>query len=361
MSHHVEAVEIRPLVVPLKRPFQIASSRLEQVQNIAIAVGLDSGAVGIREIATLFPVTADRFESALEAAEALGDWLEDQVFEDWRSLIHALRTQEAARSAIAAGFEMAICDAMAVEQETPLHLFFGTQQAPVMTDMTIPICAPLLCETLAREYCHAGFSTLKLKVGLRLEQDLAALKAIRNGHPTCRIVADANEGFTLQEAHHFLDELQKANIHLNLFEQPVARRDFASLRELQQRGDTLIAADESCRTPEDATRLAEAECVDILNIKLAKSGVLGGLAIHKIARSSGLGLMIGGMVETRIGMGFAAHFAHGLGGFDWVDLDTPQLLAEDPVLRGTTAHGPNWNFEESFFGHGASLEDLELF
>ena len=75
MSHHVETVEIQPLEVPLKRPFEIASARLDRVQNLVVAVGLDCGAVGVGEIATLYPVTADRYESALEAAEELAEWL----------------------------------------------------------------------------------------------------------------------------------------------------------------------------------------------------------------------------------------------------------------------------------------------
>jgi len=63
----------------------------------------------------------------------------------------------------------------------------------------------------------------------------------------------------------------------------------------------------------------------VINIKLAKCGVVQALEIAEIARANGTGLMIGGMVETRIAMGFSAHFAAGLGGFDWIDLDTPLL------------------------------------
>lgn len=361
MSHHVEAVEIQPLVVPLKRPFQIATSRLDRVQNLLVAVGLDCGAVGTGEIATLFPVTADHYESALEAAEELGEWLRDQVFEDWRLLLKALRSQETARPAISAGFEMAIVEAVAVHCETPLHQFFGAQQTPVRTDMTIPICEPAVCKELARSYQSAGFDTLKLKVGLDWNADLLAIRALREGHPHCRIVADANEGFSIQEAHAFLDALHSAQLSLDLFEQPVPRDNLSDLLELRRRGDTLIAADESCRNPDDARRLAERGCVDVLNIKLAKSGVLGALAIHEIAQTHQLDLMIGGMIETRIGMGFAAHLAHGLGGFQWIDLDTPHLLTGDPVQGGTHATGPQWHFDDTRPGQGFRLPQLDLF
>ena len=65
--------------------------------------------------------------------------------------------------------------------------------------------------------------------------------------------------------------------------------------------------------------------------------------------------MIGGMVETRIAMGFSAHFAAGLGGFDWIDLDTPLLLAEDPVCGGYIAKGPCYQLDVGSYGHGGVL------
>ena len=361
MSHHVETVEIQPLEVPLKRPFEIASARLDRVQNLVVAVGLDCGAVGVGEIATLYPVTADRYESALEAAEELAEWLSDQVFEDWTLLLKALRSQETARPAISAGFEMAIAEAISVYRDLPLHRFFGSQNASISTDMTIPICEPSECRKLAQTYRSSGFSTLKIKVGADLRADLSAIEALQAGHPTCRIVADANEGFSLKEAHTFLDTLRAKGLSIDLFEQPLTRDDLDGLRELRRRGDTLIAADESCRNPEDARRLADRECVDVLNIKLAKSGVLGALAIHEIAQTHQLDLMIGGMIETRIGMGFAAHLARGLGGFKWIDLDTPQLLVSDPVLGGAYAEGPRWCFDDEQSGQGLRLPQLELF
>jgi L-alanine-DL-glutamate epimerase-like enolase superfamily enzyme len=51
-------------------------------------------------------------------------------------------------------------------------------------------------------------------------------------------------------------------------------------------------------------------------------------------------LMMGGMVETRLGMTAAAHVAAALGGVDFVDLDTALLLADDPYEGGYDADGP---------------------
>jgi len=140
-----------------------------------------------------------------------------------------------------------------------------------------------------------------------------------------------------------------------LLEQPVAREDWEGLGKLARGAGMPVAADESCRSPADAIRIGAHKLAQVINIKLAKCGVVQALEIAAIARASGLGLMIGGMVETRLAMGFSAHFAAGLGGFDWIDLDTPLLLAADPIAGGYRAQGARYRLDTGCAGHGGYL------
>jgi len=104
-----------------------------------------------------------------------------------------------------------------------------------------------------------------------------------------------------------------------LFEQPVHRDNWDGLRRVSQvakgKYGVSVAADESCRTVDDAYRIVRGNLAHVINIKLAKSGVIGALEIIDVARSADVALMIGGMVETRLAMGFAGHLAAGLGCF----------------------------------------------
>ena len=102
--------------------------------------------------------------------------------------------------------------------------------------------------------------------------------------------------------------------------------------------------------------LACAKLAQVINIKLSKCGVVQAMDIAAIARSNGIGLMIGAMVETRLALGFGAHFAAGLGGFDWIDLDTALLLSDDPVLGGYIATGPHYQLDVGSYGHGGVLK-----
>lgn len=104
-----------------------------------------------------------------------------------------------------------------------------------------------------------------------------------------------------------------------LFEQPVHRNDWEGLGRVTQiakeKYGVSVAADESCRGLNDAKKIVERKLADVINIKIAKLGVLGALEVIEFARASGLHLMIGGMVESRIAMGFAGHLSAGLGCF----------------------------------------------
>src|SRR5437867_3087796 len=127
---------------------------------------------------------------------------------------------------------------------------------------------------------------------------------------------------------------------LVLLEQPVVKEDLDGLASLRHLTGVPIVADESVRSILDVRNVLERQAADYINIKIMKSGLLDAMGIVAYARAYGLRLMIGGMVETRIAMGCSFGLALGLGGFDVLDLDTPLLLAADPVKGGYRYDGP---------------------
>lgn len=323
---------------------------------------LSDGSVGWGEAPTMPPVTAEDQPSALAAAALAGEWLRGQPVDKWQQLLKGLQEYMPGHqyASVRAGMDMAVLDALARSRSSPLWKFFGGVASSVSTDITIPICPAPEARQLAEHYCARGFVCIKTKVGgTTLLGDVERLRAIRRGHPKCVLVLDANGGYSPPEALNVLDQLDREGLRPLLLEQPVARGDWAGLghvsREARARYGVLVAADESCRSPADARRIGDEHLAHVINIKLAKLGLLGALEVMRIARRAKLGLMIGGMVETRIAMGFAAHLAAGVGGFRYIDLDTPLLLAADPVKNGYRATGSEYDLGESP-GHGGSLD-----
>jgi L-alanine-DL-glutamate epimerase-like enolase superfamily enzyme len=351
----IARVDVIPLDVPLLAPFTIASSRLERVNNVAVRATLADGTVGFGEIPTLPPVTAEDQATAVAALRAETALLPGQDAGRWRAVACGLRERQAGFASVRAGLEMAILDARTRQAGMPLFHFFGGADDTLVTDITVPICPAEEAEELARQYAAEGFETLKIKIGIESGEDLARVAAVRRGHPRCRLVLDANAGYTAEEALRVLAELRRAGAEPALLEQPVAREDWDGLGKVAAEAGVPVAADESCRSPEDALRIVRGGLAQVLNIKLVKSGVAEALEIAAIAHAGGLGLMIGGMVETRIAVGFSAHFAAGLGGFSWIDLDTPLLLAADPVAGGPRALRARYRLDADVPGHGGIL------
>jgi L-alanine-DL-glutamate epimerase-like enolase superfamily enzyme len=348
-------IETFPLNVQLKSPFTTSTSNLHAINNVAIRLDLGDGSSGWGEIPILPPTTHEDQKTAINALEEYRDHLLGQNASEWRRITAELQERISPFASVRAGLEMALFDALSHSWKIPLFIFFGGYQDKVKTDITIPICPAKTAEKLAKQYRLTGFETIKTKIGLDMTEDIDRVLAIHRGHPDCRLVLDANEGYSVNQTLEMLSELRTAGIHPALLEQPVPREDWEGLGRISREAKVIVAADESCRNARDAIRIGSENLAHVINIKLAKCGIIHALEIYNIARAYGLGLMIGGMVETRLAMGFSAHFAAGLGGFEWIDLDTPLLLASDPVKGGYTVKGAEYNLDTGSYGHGGEL------
>ncbi len=352
----IKRVEIHTLDVPLRAPFTTTSSTLDVIHNLAIQITLADGSIGWGETPTLPPITVEDQPTALAALQTEAGLLTGRNAGAWRRIAAELGERIPHLASVRAGIEMAMVDALARSFGVPLFRFFGGYHDSVVTDITIPICPGDEAQELAKHYRKLGFDTIKAKIGLDASEDVDRLRAIHRGHPKCRLILDANAGYSVEQALDVLRHLRQAGIEPALLEQPVSREDWEGLGRLAREGGIPVAADESCCTPQDAIRIVEHRLAQVINIKLAKCGVVQALEIAALARAYHLGLMIGGMVETRLAMGFSAHLAAGLGGFDWIDLDTPLLLTDDPVSGGYRTEGARYLLDVGAAGHGGILK-----
>src|SRR5437773_1823134 len=164
-----------------------------------------------------------------------------------------------------------------------------------------------------------GFKRLKLKLGGRDGLDLERVRAVRAA-TRLPLMADVNEYWSLDEALEYLPQME-----LEYCEQPLPAGD-ADGPELKRRSPLPIYVDEDCHTLADVAACAER--AHGINIKLAKSGgIREAVRMAHAARALGLGVMLGCMVESGLGIAAGAHIASLM---DHVDLDGNLLLAEDP-------------------------------
>jgi L-alanine-DL-glutamate epimerase-like enolase superfamily enzyme len=269
---------------------------------------------------------------------------------DLDSMLAPLEPRKVARGAM----EMALLDALARSRGLPVARLFrqdGADCTHLVTDVTIPILPRDEMQRLARKWYARGFSVFKLKVGRELEEDLANLAAIVEEVPGASYRVDANGGYTADAAITFTERALATGARIECFEQPCAREDVEGQKRVRDAIKLPVIADESVRSLAELEALHAAGACDGVNLKIVKvGGVARAIAIGRRAKELGLRVMVGGMVETRVGMTAGAHVAAALGGVDFVDLDTAFLLASDPFVGGYRADGPKMQLDGEGLG-----------
>jgi L-alanine-DL-glutamate epimerase-like enolase superfamily enzyme len=179
-----------------------------------------------------------------------------------------------------------------------------------------------------------GFRIIKVKLGTTWEEDDARLRNIREAvGPDITLRVDANQAWDRPTAIRSLQAFEKYRIEF--CEQPLRSHDVAGLRAVGDSVSIPLMADESLFSPADALRLAAAEAAPYFNIKLSKSGgIHNALKIAAIAEAGGRKCMVGCMLESRLGLAAAAHFACASESVQFYDLDSCEEHAEEWIEGG---------------------------
>lgn len=336
----IARIEARPFVAELGASFEIAGGAAHEHAGVFVRLTLADGTVGHGEAS---PLPAFNGETAAGSASAIRRagraWL-GRDGAAWRPRLQELedllpKGAGAARAALG----MALLDAWTRRAGLPLRSLFGGAESRVVSDVTVTILPPADAAEAARRIRAFGVRTVKIKVGKDPDSDAARVAAVAAVDRRFVLTLDANQGYDAGESLALLRILKRRGLRVAMFEQPAAADDWDGLERVARLGGVPVAADESLRGRADALGLTRRRCVSVLNLKLMKMGLLEAWDCALIARAAGLGLMIGGMIETSLAMGCAAHFAAGIGGFGVVDLDTPLWLKRDPTRGLRIARG----------------------
>ncbi len=328
----VRAISVREFALPLVHGYRIAGHSISSVANLVVRIESASRAVGYGCAAPAEEVTGETVESCRDALQGpVSDYLEDAIVtRDPTALCLGLADAAPAAPAACAAADMALWDLAAKSADMPLVELFGGTRGPLPTSVTIGICDVEQTIGEARRWLDMGFTKLKVKTGEDVAADihrLAALRAAVGMH--CDLRVDANQGYDLHDAIHFLDATRE--LGLELFEQPVAREDLRGAAALEQVSRIPLIADEAVVSIADAGRVIAARAASGINIKLMKCGGLSAARIiHDRATAAGMCLMLGCNDESRISIAAALHFACAMPGVSYVDLDGHMDLEEDP-------------------------------
>jgi L-Ala-D/L-Glu epimerase len=316
----------------LRTPFRIASGQHDMMENVFLNVTLANGSTGWGEAGVATHITGETLETtSLNLRRAAKDLVGRDV-SNYRAVCASVGERFKENRAGLAALEMAVLDAVARASGYPFGRHFGSRLVRCTTDITIVIGSVTEAVAATRRFYRRGFRVFKIKVGTDEKTDLERVRAVARNAPDSAILLDGNQGFDAVGMLRFLGALRRYKIGPILIEQPVPRGDWDGLGRLTRESGALICGDESVRTLAEAVYAIRSRSVHVVNVKFAKSGVLEAADIARHVRAAGGMLMMGAMLESALSITAAAQFAAGLGGMDFIDLDTTYFM-QGPLGR----------------------------
>jgi muconate cycloisomerase len=330
----IRRVDAIPVALPLKKPMKMAGVTITHAHNLVVRIEAEVGTVGWGEAASAPTMTGDTLGGLVAAVRdhlaplltGADAWARPTLV---RRMKAALMGNTGAHSAV----EMALLDLAGRAAKVPLIELIGGAVRPGVTPMWLlgnPTSEEDIAEAHARE--AAGFHFFKLKVGVKplaaeIEGTLVLRGALGRDVPLC---ADANCGFTVDAARHYLDGTRAAD--LLFLEQPLGYADLDGFAALARGAPVPLGADEGIHSLADIEAHARAGAGG-LSLKLIKLGGIGpALDAAQLCRRLGLKVNVASKIaESSIASAALVHLACAIPASDWGVSLTHFYLAEDLV------------------------------
>lgn len=309
----IQSIEIIPIRAPRKEAVRAAdgSSPVNASEFGIVRIIADDGTEGLGEIS----ITSPRIGFTLcDGARRL--LVPPLLGQDPRDLTRLLKlidnTLKGELSApyLRAAFEMALLDLIGKAAGVPVYqLLGGRAREAVPLAWGIYQKTPAEMAEDARAGLAAGFTSIKLKVGRALADDVAAVRAVAQAvGPEVPLRLDANMAWrTVPHALNCIATLA-AEATIAWIEQPLERHNLAGMALLRQRSGVPIMADESLQTLNDAYQVAQAGAADIFNVYIVEAGgLLAAGQIFALANALDIPCILGSQAELGIGTAAAAH------------------------------------------------------
>jgi len=330
--------EIFEIEAAFARPYGLSKAygTMTTARSVMLKLTDADGIVGWGEANALQPFTP---ESPRDAAEALRDKLLPVVFREScpePGRIDLLLDNLCVDHLCAKGaVSMALLDMLGRRLDVPVSTLLGGA-----VRSSLPVLWPLGTGSadddirVIEERAPQGFASFMLKMGdAPVADEIRRVTALEDRYGTrFKWIADANQGWSLDEAREFLAGVSGSQIAF--VEQPVAASDREGMAILAKETALPISADESVLGLGEAATLARLGAASIFSIKSSKNGgPLRAQRIAAVADAFGIGCYMNSMLE--FGVTQAASLHHAVTVRNLVDVGHAYMstlrLAEDPT------------------------------
>lgn len=267
----IERVEVTQVFMPFESPHLWGGGRRPGATRIVLQLFTDTGIVGLGESICLLEFVRPVLERTI---------IPLVIGEDPHNIERIYRRVEAAgyyhhkRAMVAAlcGLEMACWDAVGKAAGQPLHkLWGGTYRSMVPLIRYLHVKSPAEMAREAAEAAEQGYRTIKAKIGLDPEEDIAIVREIRAAiGPSVALRGDVNGAWTPGTARRQLAKLEPYD--LEFVEQPLVHDDLLGHAALRRVTRVPIAIDEGAYTQTDVLNVIRAEAADVILLDPHESG-----------------------------------------------------------------------------------------
>lgn len=351
----IETIEVFPVRLPLKAVLTLprgASRTLDEGKRIALVKVTDSdGHVGWGEAGPSRRWSAETLESCVSSLRCyLAPAVIGHDIFDLAGL-HARMNQELAvgldpgQPIAKCAVDLAVHDLIGKRLGINLQSWLGAKRASsIPLARLVSAATPEEAAQITESALAEGFRGFKVKVGHHKERDADIVRAVVAASRGGYVWADANQGYTLEEALRMARAMEPLGI--TLFEQPVPMSDVYGMKKLLSATGLTIALDEAAIGLPFVIEMIRREAVEGLAIKVSKvGGIHYARQMCDLALNAGLTLIGSGLMDAPIGFAASVHVFAAYGITLPADLNGPQFIAEDYLaeplpVRGQVAHVP---------------------
>ena len=283
----------------LRSSFSTSLRSVSELEVVEFHIKTDDGYNVFGETVATPAITGDTLTAIQsDLSGALTTAVLSKSFENPESFYRDHIQNEVATSSAKSAVDLALYELASAMAATTLRDFLGCTVSEVESDVTLPLSE--IGEIPKLLAARSEFTSFKVKLGSEnMDMRVEKIQLIRDiAGANSRIRIDPNQAWSVEESIEFLKEVEKRGLNIEYLEQPISAENRAGLAQIRAQSQTKIMADESIFTVMDLEELVRLKAIDLINIKIIKSGgITPALEIIKRARELGIEFSIGTMME----------------------------------------------------------------
>lgn len=326
---------------PFKEPFSTSSGSFSMREGIILEL-IEKDHTALGEAAPLPSFSRESRQDVLNQLKEYGHQIKE-LFEGEPTLgdLQVFHRKHNIYPSLQFGLDTLATDLLSQREKTSAREFlFNDAPDRLHINGVLPILEIEESIKKAGKLAKNGFQTIKAKIGFDFDTEQAVLKKIRQSFPKLTIRVDANQAWELNEACHYLRQLQPLDIEY--CEEPLNKVSPQSLKKIASETGVPIALDESLLQIQNFESILP-HCSAII----MKPMVFGGLgklfATNRLAEHHNNKVIYTTSLESGIGRTMTAILAAGLG-----DSNSAHGLATGSLLKMDVWHDGTYINNGSF-------------